>query len=132
MYDKYLIVGETFKNVEENGQVTGFQLGIRLPYYRGVVLSIVGETQITVDGEKFPAEQMTVTLNEKSYAMTQLKNEPVDKWEFGEIGIVKITKPGGLKAGEHKVELKQHMKISYVPGGFSGEDKKTLQLAGQK
>jgi hypothetical protein len=130
MYDKYLIVGEAFKNVEENGQATGFQVGIRLPYYRGVVLSLVGEMQITVDGEKFSAEQMTVTLNGKTYPLTQLKNEPVDKWEFGDIGIVNVTKPGGLNAGEHKIELRQHMKISYVPGGFWGEDKKTLQLAG--
>jgi hypothetical protein len=130
MYDKYLIVGEVFKNVEESGQVTGFQVGIRLPYYRGVVLSLVGEMQITVDGEKFSAEQMTVTLNDNTYPLTQLKNEPVAKWEFGDVGIVKVTKPGGLNAGEHKVELRQHMKISYVPGGFWGEDKKTLQLAG--
>ena len=130
MFDKYLIVGEAFKNVDEGGDVTGFQLGIRLPYYRGVVLSLVGETQITVDGESIPSEAMTVTIGGKTYPFSQLKNEPVAKWEFGEIGIVNVTKPGGLNAGEHKVELRQHMKISYVPGGFWGEDKKTLQLAG--
>ena len=128
MYDKYMIVGEAFKNVEEGGKVTGFQLGVRLPYYRGVVLSLVGEMQITVDGEKVPAEQMTVTLNGKTYPLTQLENEPVDKWEFGDIGIVTVAKPGGLKVGEHKVELRQHMKISYVPGGFWGGDAKTLSL----
>lgn len=129
MYDKYLIVGEAFKNVEEAGKVTGFQVGIRLPYYRGVVLSLVGETVLTVDGEKMDPETMTVTLNDKTYPLTQLKNEPVDKWEFGDIGIVTVSKPGGLAAGEHHVELRQHMKISYVPGGFWGGDVKTLQLA---
>jgi hypothetical protein len=130
MYDKYLIVGEAFKNVEEAGKVTGFQVGIRLPYYRGVVLSLVGEMVLTVDGEKMDLEQMTVTLNDKTYPLAQLKNEPVDKWEFGDIGVVTVSKPGGLKPGEHKVELRQHMKISYVPGGFWGGDVKTLQLAG--
>jgi hypothetical protein len=129
MYDKYLIVGETFKNVDEGGNLTGFQLGIRLPYYRGVVLSLVGETQITVDGESIPSEAMTVTIGGKTYSLGQLKNEPVAKWEFGEIGIITVSKPGGLAAGEHKVELRQHMKISYVPGGFWGGDVKTLQLA---
>jgi len=39
-----------------------------------------------------------------------------------------VDKPGGLKAGEHVVEYKQHMKISYVPSGFWGQDKKTLQI----
>ena len=35
MYDKYLIVGEAFRNVARDGRLTGFQLGLRLPYYRG-------------------------------------------------------------------------------------------------
>ncbi|MCB9420055.1 MAG: hypothetical protein H6667_09635 [Ardenticatenaceae bacterium] len=130
MYDKYLIVGEYFKNVEKDGEVTGFQLGVRLPYYRGVVLSLVGDTIITVDGEEFPMEQLTLTMNDKTYPMTQLKYEPVDKWEFGDIGVVTVARPGGLPAGEHKVELQQQMKISYVPGGFWGSDVKVLNLAG--
>jgi hypothetical protein len=129
MYDKYLIVGEAFKNVVENGKVIGYQFGLRLPYYRGVVLSLVGETSITVDGEKVPAGQMSVTLHGKTYKMSQLEDETGEKWEFGEIGIVTVAKPGGLPAGEHKIELQQHMKISYVPGGFWGQDTKTLHLA---
>ncbi len=128
MYDKYLIVGEHFKNVEESGNVTGFQLGMRLPYYRGVVLSLVGETIITVDGEEYGHEDMTLTLDGKDYPMSQLEEEPVEKWEFGDVGIVTIAKPGGLEPGEHEVNLKQHMKISYVPGGFWGEDTKIIEI----
>jgi hypothetical protein len=130
MYDKYLIVGEAFRNVQEEGEITGFQLGIRLPYYRGVVLSLVGETTLTVDGERIPGERMKVTVGGRTFSMTELENEPVAKWEFGEIGIVTVDKPGGLAPGEHVVELKQHMKISYVPVGFFGNDTKTLRLAG--
>lgn len=129
MYDKYLIVGEVLKNVEEDGKVTGFQYGARLPYYRGVVLSLVGELQLSVDGERIPLENMTVTLNGKTFKLTELENNPVDKWEFGEIGIVKVEKPGGLTPGEHKFSVRQHMKISYVPGGFWGSDAKTLTIA---
>jgi len=129
MYDKYLIVAEAFRNVEDAGKVTGFQIGVRLPYYRGVVLSLVGETVLSIDGEKMDASQMTVTLNGKTYPLRQLENESTNKWEFGEVGIITVSKPGGLTAGEHKVELRQHMKISYVPGGFWGGDVKTLQLA---
>jgi hypothetical protein len=130
MYDKYMIVGEAFKNVESGGKVTGFQVGVRLPYYRGIVLSLVGETTLTVDGERIPAERMTVTVGGKTLPMTELENESVAKWEFGEVGIVTVDKPGGLAAGEHAVGLKQHLKISYVPVGFTGFDSKTLRLAG--
>jgi hypothetical protein len=41
MYDQYVIVGEEFKNVIRDGKVVGFQIGERLPYYRGVVLSFL-------------------------------------------------------------------------------------------
>ena len=130
MYDKYMIVGEAFRNVESGGQITGFQLGVRLPYYRGVVLSLVGEMTLTVDGERIPVERMKVTVEDGTFPVTELENEPVAKWEFGEVGIVTVDKPGGLAPGEHVVELKQHMKISYVPVGFTGNDTKTLRLAG--
>jgi uncharacterized protein DUF6379 len=128
MFDKYMIVEEAFKNVEESGKVTGFQLGIRLPYYRGVVFSLVGEMQITVDGEQVPPEQIKLTMNGKTVPLNSLEDETMEKWEFGDVGILTIAKPGGLKAGEHQVEYRQHMKISYVPGGFWGQDAKTLQL----
>jgi hypothetical protein len=130
MYDKYLIEGSILKNVEEGGKVTGFQYGARLPYYRGVVLSLVGELQLTVDSERVPSEQMTVTIGGKTYPYSQLEDEPVAKWEFGEVGIVTVRKPGGLKPGDHKFSVRQHMKISYVPGGFWGQDEKVLTITG--
>ena len=34
--DKQVIQSVGFRNIEENGEITGFQLKIRLPYYRGV------------------------------------------------------------------------------------------------
>jgi hypothetical protein len=130
MYDKYLIVGEAFRNVESGGRIIGYQLGLRLPYYRGVVLSLVGETILTVDGEAVPLDKMTVTVGGRTFPATTLEDEPVAKWEFGEVGIVTVDKPGGLEPGEHTIALRQHMKISYVPGGFWGMDQKTLRLAG--
>jgi hypothetical protein len=130
MFDKYLIVGEEFKNVGEGGKVSGFQFGLRLPYYRGVVLSLVGETVLTVDGERVPFEAMTLTINGKKFPLAKLEDEPVEKWEFGDVGIVTVEKTGGLQPGEHRVELNQHMKISYVPGGFWGKDSKTLRISG--
>jgi hypothetical protein len=129
MYDSYMIVGEEFKNVTRDGEITGFQLGMRLCYYRGIVLSLIGDIGLSVDGEDYPKEAMTVTVGGKTFPVTDLENQPVAKWEFGEVGILTILKPGGLKPGEHTVYLKEHLKISYVPVGFSGADTKVLELA---
>ena len=130
MFDKYMIVEDEIKNIEKDGKVVGYQLGVRLPYYRGVVLSLVGEMVLTVDGEKVPVEKMTLHMHGKAYPLNKLEEESEDKWEFGDVGIVSIEKAGGLKPGKHEFELQQHMKISYVPGGFWGRDEKAVSVAG--
>lgn len=128
MYDQFMIVGEAFKNVVVDGRVVGFQLGMRLPYYRGIVLSLIGDTDLFVDGERMQRELMTVTIDGRTFALSQLENEPETKWEFGDVGILAVQKPGGLAPGAHTVQLKQHLKISYVPVGFSGSDTKVLTI----
>lgn len=129
MYDQFMIVGDEFKNAVEDGQVVGFQIGVRLPYYRGIVLSLIGDTDLFVDDERMPREAMTVTVGGKTYPLSQLENEPEAKWEFGDVGILTVRKPGGLSVGSHTLRLHQHLKISYVPVGFSGTDTKTLTIA---
>ncbi len=129
MYDNYLIVGEEFKNVLQNGEAVGFQLGMRLAYYRGIVLSLIGNIDLTVDGEAIPQDAMTVTVGGKTFPLGDLENQPVAKWEFGEVGILTVKKAGGLQTGEHTLNLREHLKISYVPMGFSGADTKVLNLA---
>lgn len=129
MYDNCMIVGEEFKNCTQGDKVTGYQIGMRLPYYRGVVLSLLGETRLTVDGELIPREQIILTIDGKNLPLLEVENEPVLRWEFGDIGILTINKPGGLKQGEHKFELYQHMRVPYVPGGFGGQDVKVITVA---
>jgi hypothetical protein len=129
MFDKYMIVGEEFRNVERDGEVIGYQIGARLPYYRGVVLSLLGATELTVDGERIAPEDITVSLHGKTYKLTELEDQDVDRWEFGEVGILTVNKPQGLPPGEHEVELAQQLMITYVlPRGFKGHDRKVLKL----
>jgi hypothetical protein len=129
MYDNFMIVGEEFKNVTRDDKVTGFQIGMRIPYYRGVVLSLLDETRLTVDGELIPQEQIVLTISGKSLPLMDLENDPVTKWEFGDVGILTVNRPGGLPVGEHKLELYQHVRTPYIPGGVAGEDVKVLNLS---
>jgi len=129
MYDKAIIVGEEFKNVKDGGTVTGFQVGMRIPYYRGVVLSLLDNTRLSVDGELIPPEQIFLTISGKTLHLTEIENDPVTKWEFGDVGILTINKPGGLSTGQHKVELYQHVRTPYIPGGVGGQDEKILAIS---
>jgi hypothetical protein len=126
MYDKYVIVAEEFKNVFRDGKIVGFQVGERIPYYRGVVLSLLGETRLTVDGELIPRDKITLTVSGKTLPLSNAENEPVVKWEFGDVGILTVDQPGGLKPGPHKLVLYQHVKTPYIPRGVAATDEKVL------
>ena len=45
MFDKYIIVPEGFRNTSTDAGPDGYELGIRLPYYLGLGLSMVEEVQ---------------------------------------------------------------------------------------
>jgi hypothetical protein len=130
MFDKYLI-GETgFRNIEDNGAVTGFAIEARLGYYRGLGLSMVEELEVTVDGEKMPPEAVRLIIEGKSFNLAEREVEYSARWEMGDFATIAVDKPGGLPAGEHKVELKEGLRISYLPFLLTAGDAKTLRLEG--
>jgi len=110
MYEKYMIVPEKAKNTEN-----GFKFGARLPYYRGVSLSMVEEIEVSLDGETLPQNAVNITINGKTYNLEQRENELNDRWEMGEVATLSVDKVGNLQAGEHTIGLKINLRIGYMP-----------------
>ena len=110
MYEKYMIVPEKAKKTE-----SGFQIGARLPYYRGVSLSMVEEIEVSVDGEILPQNVVDIILHGNTYNLEKRENELDDRWEMGEVATLSINKTGGLSAGEHTIALKINLRIGYMP-----------------
>jgi hypothetical protein len=129
MFDRYMICEHDFRNVTEAGEVTGFQFFARLPYYRGLGLSMIEDLAITVDGRPISREALRVTLHGNTYTMAEMECEYVDRWEFGEEAIITILQPRGLSKGLHKIEMKDTLRISYLPFLSTGSDTKVLELA---
>jgi hypothetical protein len=130
MFDIYMICEHDFRNVVDAGEVTGFQLKARLPYYRGIGISMIENLAVTVDNERFPREALRVTLHGNTYTLDEMEQEYEDRWEFGEEGMLTVNKPGGLPAGLHKIELEAVLRISYLPFLLTGGDNKVLELVG--
>ena len=128
MFDKYIIVPEGFRNTSTDTGPDGYELGIRLPYYRGLGLSMVEAIDLTVDGTPVPADALTLTVHGNSYAVTELPAVFDDRWEMGEIATLSVASPGGLTAGEHEISVAQRLRISYMPVPGGGRDTKTLHL----
>ena len=115
MYEKYFLQEDSFKNVVENGETVGFQLGLKITYYRGLFLSMVEGFDVTIDGETFDSKDMTFTVKGKTFTFDEMEKEISLRWDFGEIALLTIKKPGGIALGEHTVEVAQKLRISYMP-----------------
>jgi Domain of unknown function (DUF6379) len=128
MFDKYMILEHGLKNTLKDGAVIGFEFGARLPYYRGLGISMIEEINVTVDGTVIPREAIRVTLHGNTYSLLEMELEFEDCWGFGEVGTITVLQAGGLEPGTHTIELRDSLRISYFPFPMTGRDAKSLML----
>jgi len=114
-YEDYMICTRSFCNVMSGTQTTGFQLQIRTNYYRGTYLSQIDALRLVVDGEEFPTDNMTITIEGVIYTFDQLAKATHKRWFFGDPATLTVFKPGGLKPGSHTVQLGLFNRNSYIP-----------------
>jgi hypothetical protein len=110
-----MICTRDFCNVVRNGQAAGFQVKIRINYYRGCYLSMIDTVRLVVDGEEFPADKMTLTVAGRTYSFAELAKATEARWFFGDPATLTVNKPGGLRPGMHTVQLGLFIRNSYVP-----------------
>lgn len=115
MYEKYVLCNGTLQNVVENGETTGFALQIRIPYYRGVPLSMVEDLKVVVDGTEYTGDAIRFTVSGGTFSLAEMPTVTFFRWEFGEKATVSVKKTGGLPSGEHQVEVYILLRISYMP-----------------
>jgi hypothetical protein len=112
MYDKHIIYPDSLRN-EQGG--AGWRIGVRLPYYRGQVLSAVEDIALTVDGRKVPREDVHFTVRGKTWTLDELETTYDERWEFSEVAEVSVRQQGGLAPGKHSVTAAVQLRISYLP-----------------
>jgi hypothetical protein len=112
---QYNLPNRGFKNVSQNGRITGFQVTVKSGYYRGVSLTLIEGFEVTVDGETFARDQIRATFGGRSYTLDQLETASNGRWPWMEPAILTINKPGGLKPGLHDVQVTAKLRISYMP-----------------
>ncbi len=124
MMDKLMIVEDSLENV-----AGGFAFLGRLPYYRGLGLSMVEDIQVTVDGEVIPREDVRFSVRGKTYTLDEMETVYDDRWNFGEKATIIALKPGGLAPGKHTLEFAVRNRISYLPFVPTTKCVKELALA---
>jgi len=129
MMDNKMICTDLFENVVENGETIGFAFLGRLPYYRGLGLSMIEDIAVSVDGEAAAREDVRFSVRGKTYTLDQMETVYDDRWNFSEKAKIIVLRAGGLTPGNHRIEFAVRMRVSYLPFVPTTKDTKELALA---
>ncbi|NUS29717.1 MAG: sugar phosphate isomerase/epimerase [Streptomyces sp.] len=115
MLERSVIQQRGFRNVVDNGAVTGFQLHLRNPNYRGISGSLVDGAEVVVDGQSYPAESSLWTFQGRTFTLAELRGSTDVRWPLDETAVVTVPRPGGLTPGTHRIEVAVHLRRPYIP-----------------
>ena len=100
MMDNKMICTDVFENVVENGETVGFAFRGRLPYYRGLGLSMIEDILVAVDGETVAREDIRLSLRGRTWTLDEMETEYDDRWNFGEKALITVLQAGRPRAGQ--------------------------------
>lgn len=112
-----VIVRNSLKHCYINGKRMGYQLDIRLDYYRGHFLSVIDEFQIRLDGQTVPNERIKFCINGKEFSPVEFDKCYSEFWQAIEPATVRVICPGGLEDGAHQVDVTLIFRSPYMPIG---------------
>ena len=121
---KDILCEDGFANRIEDGKVTGFNVMMRIPYYRGVPLSLVDDILVVVDGQHYTGKDIQFQVHGGIFTLDEMKTVVRHRWNYGEKATVRVKKEGGLEPGKHHVEAYAKLRITYMPftdltGGYA-------------
>jgi hypothetical protein len=118
MLERSHIQSSGFGNLPTEGGRQGFRVRIRQPNYRGTRVSLLEGIEVTVDGERFAAEDNRYVIDGREYAHADLDTLTDLRWPVGTTLDVIVGKPGGLEPGVHLVETIVYYRHPYFPPQF--------------
>lgn len=116
LLERDLLQATGFRNVHEGDRVTGFQLRVRMPSYRGMAASLIDGISVRVGNHvDVPAEVPLWTLGGKTYTLRELWASEGVRWQLEEAATVTVPLEGGLPQGVHDVHVELKLRMSYIP-----------------
>jgi hypothetical protein len=110
MLDTTMIQTRGFKNTPG-----GFELRLRLPYYRGLWTGLLEGAAVTVDGEVFAPEDVHWTIGEVSGSLAELRASPTARWPVDVPAVLALRRGSPLSIGFHDVSVELAVQMSYIP-----------------
>lgn len=99
---KRLIEPGSFRNYEESGEVQGFE--VKLKNKLGTA-TITGFTAIKINGEDCPLETIEIAKGRQKVMGGDISESKPMLVSFGDVLLIRVKRPGGMKPGKHKVTM---------------------------
>jgi len=115
MLERDIIQSRGFRNVSKGGVAVGFEIPVRIPYYRGIWLSQLRPGRLAVDGVEVPPEDIAWILKGRTYPQTGITNHGDVHWFPLDVAVLSVKRPGGLAQGFHDFEVEFNWSASYMP-----------------
>lgn len=129
MFDNYIFTENTFRNVEADGEICGFELKTLIPYYRGIPYSMIHDIRVQVDAKPIDREKIRFSADGQDwFTLGELETVTTYKWEYGQQGIIRVAEPGGLAPGKHRVGLTMVVRTAYIPVPIEGSRTREIMV----
>jgi len=100
---------------ESRIRADALELGVRLPWYRSLPLSVIEVADLTVDGHPIPHSDMKFEINGKSFSLDALRELTDEVWYVLDSAFIVARVP--LQAGrDHDIALQLNLYPPYIPG----------------
>lgn len=128
MFDNNVFIEGSCKNVEEAGNVIGFELQTNITYYRGIPMSMIESVNVSVDDQEVAPETIRISLDKNDwFTLKEAETVTTYKWEYGEPLYIRVL-GDGLSKGTHRVELVLATRTAYIPVPICGVKERTVEI----
>jgi hypothetical protein len=110
MLDATMIQTRGFRNTPD-----GFELRLRLPYYRGLWTGLLEGAAVTVDGEAFAPEDVHWSIGEVSGSLAEITASETARWPVDVPAVLALRRSSPLSIGFHDVSVELAVQMSYIP-----------------
>ena len=107
--------------ISDNGLAVtekGVDIDIRLPWYRTLPLSVVGVTDVQIDGKPVDLASLTFEVSGKTYRLSELGGQHKEWWYVLDSAYLHLPGIQLERGSEHQVRVTVSIRPPYIPGFY--------------
>jgi hypothetical protein len=96
----------------------GYEIQLRLLWYRTLPLSCIEKVQLTLDGQPVDPGLLRFGINDRQFRLAELEELVEEYWFVQDAASLEVLQPGKVSRGEsHTLEVELALRFPYIPIG---------------